>query len=379
MKRLLLLCFTLTLLRLSVDAQQKYSVTDSVVVTSINSTVRDWARGFDFTPAVNVTITDLGKRVPASAGTFIWKIFNTNTQQLIHQQTSNSNVINNWDYEPITSTVTLQAGTMYSLILYGDSSGYFFGASSQINSNFTYHILRYCNNCYPGQPFPTQTATNLHYGTPDFLFILCNPSSSTFSDTACLSYMSPSGKTWTTSGNYMDTIPNAQGCDSVMTINLTVKTVDTSTSLSGFTITANAAGAGYQWIQCDSNGYSPIPGATSQNYTATANGNYAVVVTENGCTDTSACVTISGVSIKEHQFDIATIQPNPFNDRLTIRLEHNMREASYNLTSITGRLVLRGRMAGNSEVLNLSTLAKGVYLLQVNTKHGQEVIRVVKE
>lgn len=379
MNRLLLLCFTMVALQLTVDAQQKYSLTDSVVVTSINSGVRDWARGFDFTPAVNVTITDLGKRVPASAGTFIWKIFNTSTQQLIHQQTSNSNVINNWDYEPISSSVTLQAGTMYSLILYGDSSGYFFGSSSQINTNFTYHILRYCNNCYPGQPYPTQTATNLHYGTPDFLFILCNPSSSTFSDTACISYLSPSGKTWDSSGTYMDTIANAQGCDSVMTINLTVKTVDVSTSLAGFTITANATGAGYQWLRCDSIGYSTLPGATSQNYTATANGNYAVVVTENGCTDTSACVTISGVSVEEYQPRVANIQPNPFSDLIMIQLENNERSATYEVLSVTGSSIEKGSLNGNSSALNLSSLASGVYLLKINTNQGQEIIRLVKE
>ena len=45
----------------------------------------------------------------------------------------------------------------------------------------------------------------------------------TISPVACDSYTSPSGNhTWTTSGTYMDTIPNAAGCDSLLTINLTI-------------------------------------------------------------------------------------------------------------------------------------------------------------
>jgi hypothetical protein len=36
------------------------------------------------------------------------------------------------------------------------------------------------------------------------------------------SYTSPSGKVWTESGIYHDTIANAVGCDSVITINLTI-------------------------------------------------------------------------------------------------------------------------------------------------------------
>ncbi|GAB4252024.1 MAG: hypothetical protein Kow0079_06470 [Vicingaceae bacterium] len=51
----------------------------------------------------------------------------------------------------------------------------------------------------------------------------CTNTSSTISPTACNSYTSPSGNyTWTTSGTYMDTIPNAAGCDSIITIQLTI-------------------------------------------------------------------------------------------------------------------------------------------------------------
>ena len=47
----------------------------------------------------------------------------------------------------------------------------------------------------------------------------------------------------------------------------------------------------YQWLDCNNN-FEPISGATAQNYTAIDNGNYAVVVNENGCIDTSACTAI---------------------------------------------------------------------------------------
>jgi hypothetical protein len=54
-------------------------------------------------------------------------------------------------------------------------------------------------------------------------------STSTITESVCDSYTSPSGKTWTVSGTYMDTIPNAAGCDSVITVDLTVNNSTTST------------------------------------------------------------------------------------------------------------------------------------------------------
>ncbi len=43
-------------------------------------------------------------------------------------------------------------------------------------------------------------------------------------ETACNAYTSPSGIEYTSTGVYKDTIPNAAGCDSVITINLTINT-----------------------------------------------------------------------------------------------------------------------------------------------------------
>jgi len=52
----------------------------------------------------------------------------------------------------------------------------------------------------------------------------CN-SFSSISETVSGNYTSPSGKLWTSSGTYTDTIPNTLGCDSIVTINLTIETL----------------------------------------------------------------------------------------------------------------------------------------------------------
>jgi hypothetical protein len=89
------------------------------------------------------------------------------------------------------------------------------------------------------------------------------------------------------SGNISVTANNSFGPSPAQTIHVTVNTVDTSVTQSGLMLTANATGAAYVWINC--NGRIPVTGATHQSFTATTQSNYAVIVTQNGCIDTSAC------------------------------------------------------------------------------------------
>lgn len=60
----------------------------------------------------------------------------------------------------------------------------------------------------------------------------CQPSYDTIAAAECYSYTSPSGNhTWDSTDTYTDTIPNAAGCDSVLTINLTITDCPTPTNL----------------------------------------------------------------------------------------------------------------------------------------------------
>lgn len=61
------------------------------------------------------------------------------------------------------------------------------------------------------------------------LWVLCTPTYSNISDTACYEYITPSGQPITESGLYLDTIPNTFGGDSIISIELTI----TSSEIAG--------------------------------------------------------------------------------------------------------------------------------------------------
>lgn len=124
---------------------------------------------------------------------------------------------------------------------------------------------------------------------------ILQPSSFNISPSICAaSYTAPNGQVYTQNGNYTIVIPNAAGCDSTISINLTLTNLNADVTVIGNSIAASYAGASYQWIDCNNNNL-PIAGATSQNFTATAIGSYAVILTQNGCTAQSACTVISSL------------------------------------------------------------------------------------
>ena len=182
----------------------------------------------------------------------------------------------------------------------------------------------------------------------------------------------PSGVTTNTfvatSGSFSDT------CSFTVTVNAP----DTSVTRNLSTFTSNETGATYQWLNCDSN-FMAISGATNQSYTATTNGSYAVVVSKNGCTDTSACQMINNVGISNVGFENVSIYPNPTNGQVTIDLGSIKESMNYTLTSIDGRIVTqKSNVTDNKITIDLSNEGKGVYLLKLYNTKSSSVFRITR-
>jgi hypothetical protein len=200
----------------------------------------------------------------------------------------------------------------------------------------------------------------------------------TLSASACVSFTDPLGTTYTSSGTYTYAYPMSNGCDSTIHLQLTIDTVNTGVTQSGTMqtmnlLTANASNAAYQWIDCG-NGNAAISGATSQLYTATANGSYAVVVTQNGCTDTSSCYTVAGIGVREVAPADIKLMPNPSKGSFTVDLGQVAPKANVEIWDVMGRRVLQKSAEGVQRIPVQTKLSPGVYLVKVQA-NGQSVTR----
>ena len=261
----------------------------------------------------------------------------------------------------------------------------------------------------------------------------CTETTNIISSVVCNSYTSPSGKIWTTTGIYKDTIPNADLCDSIITINLTVNyteqiidtticynssyiyddgtTVDslianeshisTYTSLTGcdsviienitvlnidvntnvaedLTITANTSDLTYQWLDCDNN-YNIISGATEQSFSPTANGNYAVKIIDGICSDTSNCVAITTMGIIEPFItNQVNIHPNPTKGIVNVDLGE-LKNVSISLSDISGKIIYNAKNINSKNYQFKLNQKSGVYFIQITSDDKTQTFKLIKQ
>lgn len=190
------------------------------------------------------------------------------------------------------------------------------------------------------------------------------------------SYTYPDGSTSvniTAAESHVSNLTAVNGCDSTITTNVTITALPLNTvTVSGITLTADEVGAAYQWLDCDNN-YAVINGETNQTFTPIANGNYAVDVTLNGCSDTSDCRAINSIGFDEESIQLS-IYPNPVNGELMISSSVPVKGVPFEILDARGRVVLEGMLSEN--IISVQQLERGAYILQLDHIHR---IRFIKQ
>jgi hypothetical protein len=171
---------------------------------------------------------------------------------------------------------------------------------------------------------------------------------------------------------------NANGCDSLVTLNLTVIQVDVTTTNTSSTITANAASATYRWLDCNNN-YAVISGEVNQQFTSAVSGDFAVEVTQNSCIDTSACITITVVGLNENTLgEQISIYPNPNKGTVNIELGI-LTDVKVKVVNVDGKIVhFKNEIKSKKYQFELNEAA-GVYFIEVYSQEGKHEFKLIKQ
>jgi hypothetical protein len=176
--------------------------------------------------------------------------------------------------------------------------------------------------------------------------------------------------------SYIVTGTDSIGCVANDTVTVTVNTVNTTVNVLNETITAAAAGASYEWMDCST--LALIAGETGQSFTAIANGSYAVIVTENGCIDTSACEQIVSVGMEGISSDAYSVYPSPTAGMLTINTAGTVAK-QVSIADVTGRIIIRIQPQQSQFSIDMEKFAAGAYYVHIEGENGTSIKKVIKQ
>ena len=149
-------------------------------------------------------------------------------------------------------------------------------------------------------------------------------------------------------------------------------------SQSGNVLTSSAV-TGNQWYFADNS----ISGATTRSYTINTSGYYTVEVTDvNGCSNTSDSIYAGYLGITSLTLgDAVQVLPNPFRDNLWVNISGDIKDIhllGMTVTDETGRQVYENNNVDYRNIVNLKSLAAGVYFLNISAGKEMASFKIVK-
>jgi hypothetical protein len=197
----------------------------------------------------------------------------------------------------------------------------------------------------------------------------------------CTFPFTSNGTTYNAAGVYTTTSVGANGCpvvDSVDVVQITpIAVFANETAIESGIIETATIGQSYQWIDCGSQ--ANISGQTTNTYAPQTNGSYAVIVEFPGnCFSTSNCVLIDYLSIEESTAVNFQVYPNPSNGTIQISLPSNA-SAEIVLSDINGKIIYTKALVDGMNTLSLPNLNKGTYFMSVKTNDTIQQQKIIIE
>ncbi|MDB9838442.1 HYR domain-containing protein, partial [bacterium] len=280
-----------------------------------------------------------------------------------------------------TTSVLSVVETLGDVLCYGDSTG---NASIAVSGGVSPYVYNWSNgsitsqaqNLSLGSYWYEVTDTNGCYKTDTVFIDEPNQLIGIDSVVACDSYTWIDGITYFTSNDtVITTISGQNGCDSLVTLNLTINKIDSTIVRLGSTIYAQTGYDSYQWHECTSSGFVPLNNQTNDSIIITANGDYAAVITNEGCTDTSICMSINDIGYFEYTDITFSLFPNPTTGQIKIVQQgSSLSNNTYQLQLIDSRgRIMEGEKVNfrdNYILMDFQNYPSGVYHLILMNENG---------
>jgi hypothetical protein len=175
------------------------------------------------------------------------------------------------------------------------------------------------------------------------------------------------------------TVADDQGNSSTYDLTVDNQAVgDIVVTLTGETLTVETSGT-YQWIDCEDD--SEVSGETGSSFTPATSGDYAVIVTQGACSDTSDCVTVTLTGLGETESGTGyQLYPNPAGNQVNLSMDQEQVHLHLKVFDMTGHLIHEVELEHVLEhTLDISSYKPGIYLIQLQGEDFTGITRLMKE
>jgi hypothetical protein len=172
-------------------------------------------------------------------------------------------------------------------------------------------------------------------------------------------------QTFNQSGIYQIVFPASNGCDSLVTTNLTVESLNAQISLVDNVYSALNApvDATFQWLDCNSN-FAPLIAEVYPSFIASSNGNFALEISNGDCRDTSNCQAFLSLGLHTIPANQFSVYPNPADE--TLILESEFPNLPIRILDAQGRLVFETISNTKRTEIDVRLLQSGLYFFQID-------------
>jgi hypothetical protein len=197
---------------------------------------------------------------------------------------------------------------------------------------------------------------------------------------ACDSYTWIDGITYSSSNDSAThLLTSVEGCDSLIQLDLTIiQELNTNIQVISqdeyVILTAVENQMQYQWLDCGDN-FTPIPNETSQTFIPSTTGNYAFLLTDSNCTDTSDCVFVNLVGLDEWESARFDLFPNPNKGEFEIKNKTGVLTDIYIVDAI-GKVVHSQKLKTSQHKVQ-ADLPGGIYMVHFIQNDSKTILRMV--
>ncbi|MFT7592608.1 MAG: hypothetical protein ACI9UJ_002547, partial [bacterium] len=169
---------------------------------------------------------------------------------------------------------------------------------------------------------------------------------------------------------------SALGCDSFVSVDLTVTTINNGVTAAGHTLTVNDVADSYQWLDCNTD--KPVNGETAKTFTASYSGTFAADISVNDCVKRTDCYDVKGLGIGEEMLsNQVVLVPNPSTGMFKVESLNGSTLDYVKISDISGREVYAINNTNKSIVEVNAQLTPGVYHVAIAMGNNTVVKRVI--